>query len=222
MTLTSSSHRHSSSVNASTAPKSCTPTLDTTRSAPPKRVADRRGGGLDAGRVGDVDAEARRRRRRGRRRPRRLGGRPLAVEVEQGDVHARARRTARRGRGRSPDAPPVTTAVGHQPSSGSDEVGVQPGQLRRLDAPLAVGLLVGLVVVAVAVEPHAVGPDRRCRCSAQMPVAVVVRREVDLGHVALVHGDGAVEGLLQERHERVGAARRRRRRPRSCRSRRRR
>ena len=95
--------------------------------------------------------------------------------------------------------------VGHQLSSGVGEVHVEPGELRRRDPPLAVDLLVGLVVVAVAVEPHAVRPDRRGPAAPRSRSPSSVRRQLDLGHVPVVDGDRVGERLAEERHELVGA-----------------
>src|SRR5436190_14003416 len=84
------------------------------------------------------------------------------------------------------------------------EVRPQPGERHLGDAPAAVDLLVLLVVVAGAVqltsvgpfEPVLHGPDSRGGRS---------RRQLDLGHVAVVDGDDVAQDFSKARHEVVGA-----------------
>ena len=118
VTLMSRSHRHSSSVNASTAPKSCTPTLEITRSACAKPLAQRCGGGLDARCVAHVDAQTHRLHPVQLADPRGFDRRPLSVEVEEVKVEPeRAQRSD--SASPRPDAAASDHGDRHHASSGT-------------------------------------------------------------------------------------------------------
>ena len=179
-TLTSSTHVHSSSVKLLDRAEQLHADVghdqigaDRSARRPrrrrPRRSAaigdvDTRAHGLDAVRLRDQAAAS--------------AAGPFAVEVEQHDVHPVVGAPVGRAPSPKPDAPPVTTAtLGHQLSSGVGEVHVQAGELRRRDAPLAVDLLVGLVVVAEAVRAACRSARCSMSCSAHIPRAVVGRRD---------------------------------------------
>src|SRR5215469_2737993 len=81
----------------------------------------------------------------------------------------------------------------------SRAVEAQSGQLQRFDPPLAADLLVGLMIMAVAVQGGlAVGP---LQLVLHRPDAARrrIRRHVDLRHVAVMHCYDAFKNLAHER-----------------------
>src|SRR6266540_4272060 len=84
------------------------------------------------------------------------------------------------------------------------DVHVEAGQPQSLDPPRAVDQLVCLVVVAVAAHSGVIWPPDGV-LQRPDPGRSRRRRDVDLGHVAVVHGDRVAEGSLEELEELVGA-----------------
>src|SRR4029079_10216416 len=96
------------------------------------------------------------------------------------------------------------------PAGDLDRVDADPREPQPRDAPLPVGVApVLLVVVAVAAQAHAaaVGRGRELHVVLHRPdpTGRVRSGQLDLGHVAVVHGAGALEGRAHLVHDR-GAA----------------